>query len=56
MGDFISAIVLLPALCLCFYAAERVINHFVEKKRRKERMRVIRMKRRELAYELSRCA
>ena len=56
MGDIISAIVLLPALCLCFYAAERVINHFVEKKRRKERMRVIRMRRRELAYELSKCA
>lgn len=56
MGDFISAIVLLPALCLSFYAAERVINHFVEKKRRKERQRVIRMRRRELAYELSRYA
>lgn len=56
MGDFISAIALLPVLCLCFYAAERVINHFVEKRRRKEKMRVIRMRRRELAYELSRCA
>ena len=56
MGDFISAIVLLPALCLCFYAAERVINYFVEKKKRKERMRMIRTMRRELAYELSKCA
>ena len=56
MGDFISAIVLLPALCLSFYAAERIINYFVEKSKRKERMRMIRMRRRELAYELSKCA
>ncbi len=56
MMDVISAVVMLPALCLCFYAVERVINHYVQKNKRKEKMRVIRSRRKELAIELSRCA
>lgn len=54
--DFISAILLLPFLFLCFYAAERVINKFVQKKKRQEKMRIIRNRRRELAIELAKCA
>lgn len=56
MMDIISAIVMLPALCLCFYAVERVINHYVQKNKRKEKMRIIRSKRKELALELAKCA
>ncbi len=54
--DLISAIVFLPFLFLCFYAAERVINRFVQKKKREEKMRIIRNRRRELAIELAKCA
>ena len=54
--DIISAILLLPFLFGCFYAAERVINNFVQKKKRKEKMRIIRSRRRELAIELANCA
>ena len=56
MMDIISAIIMLPALCLCFYAVERVINHFLEKNRRKAKMRIIRSRRKELALELAKCA
>ncbi|MBQ8338073.1 MAG: hypothetical protein IJY33_02905 [Oscillospiraceae bacterium] len=54
--DLISAIVFLPFLFLCFYAAERVINKYVQKKKREEKMRIIRSRRRELAIELAKCA
>ncbi len=54
--DLISAIVFLPFLFLCFYAAERVINKYVQKKKREEKMRIIRNRRRELAIELAKCA
>ncbi len=56
MMDIISAIVMLPALCLSFYAVERVINHFVQKNKRKEKMRIIRNKRKELSALLADCA
>ena len=56
MMDIISAIILLPALCLSFYAVERVINRYVEKNKRKAKMRVIRTRRKELALELAKCA
>jgi len=56
MMDFISALLFLPLLCLCFYAAERIINKFVQKRKRAEKMRIIRSRRRELAIELARCA
>ncbi len=56
MMDVISAIIMLPALCLCFYAVERVVNHYVQKNKRKEKMRIIRSKRKELAIELAKCA
>ena len=54
--DFISAILLLPFLFVCFYAAERVINRFVQKKKREEKMRIIRNRHIELAIELAKCA
>ena len=56
LADIISAVFLLPTLALFVYAAERVIDHFVQKEKRKERMRIIRAQRRELAIELSKCA
>ncbi len=56
MMDIISAIVMLPVLCLCFYVVERVLNHFVQKRKRVEKMRIIRSRRRELALELAKCA
>ena len=54
--DIISAILLIPTFCLCVYAVERVINHFVQKKKRAEKKRIIMQRRRELALELARCA
>ena len=56
LADIISAVFLLPTLALFVYATERVIDHFVQKEKRKERMRIIRAQRRELAIELSKCA
>lgn len=56
LADIISAVFLLPTLGLFVYLAERVIDHFVQKEKRKERMRMIRAQRRELAIELSKCA
>ena len=54
--DLISAILILPAFAVCVYAVERVINYFLEKERKKQRMRLVRRQRRELAIELSKCA
>ncbi len=56
LADIISAVSLLPVLGLLVYATERVIDHFVQKEKRKERARLIRAQRRELAIELSKCA
>lgn len=54
--DIISASLLLPLLFFSFYVVERVISHYVEKKKRARRLRIIRSRRRELELELSRCA
>lgn len=54
--DIISAALFLPMLGVLVFAVERVINHFLEKEKRKQRMRMIRAQRRELAIELSKCA
>lgn len=54
--DLLSAVLVIPAFAVCVYAVERVINHFLEKERRKQRMRLIRKQRRELALELANCA
>lgn len=51
--DFLGAVLLLPTFGLCVYAVERVINHYVEKKRREEKMRLIKKRRRELALYLA---
>lgn len=51
--DFLGAMLLLPAFCLCVYVVERVLNRFVEKKRREEKMRLIKKRRRELALYLA---
>ena len=51
--DFIGAMLLLPTFCLFVYAVERVLNRFVEKKRREEKMRLIKKRRRELALYLA---
>lgn len=56
LADIISAVTLLPMLGLFVYVTERVVDHFVQKEKRKERMRLIRAQRRELAIELSKCA
>ena len=54
--DIISAVAFLPFLCLCFYIAERIIDRFVQKRKREEKMKIIRSRRRELAIELAKCA
>jgi len=54
--DLISAMLLLPTLCLFFYIAERIVNKYVQKQKRAEKKRIIELRRRELAIELAKCA
>jgi len=54
--DIISAALLIPSFMFCVYVVERVIDHYVQKKKRAEKLRIIHQRRRELALELSRCA
>lgn len=54
--DFIGALLFLPALCLCFYAVERVLDRQLQKRKRALKMRIIRSRRRALSSELRKCA
>ena len=54
--DIISAALLIPSFLFCVYVVDRIINHFVQKKKRAEKLRIIHQRRRELALELARCA
>lgn len=54
--DIISALLLIPSFMFCVYVVERIIDHYVQKKKRAEKLRIIHQRRRELALELSRCA
>ncbi len=54
--DIISAVLLIPSFMFCVYVVERIIDHYVQKKKRAEKLRIIHQRRRELALELSRCA
>lgn len=56
IGDIISALLLLPTLFAMFYVAERVINRYVQKKKRAAKRRIIEIRRKELALELAKCA
>lgn len=56
IGDIISALLLLPTLFGMFYVAERIINRYVQKKKRAEKRRIIEIRRKELALELAKCA
>lgn len=56
LTDLTSAILLLPCLGVCVYVVERVLNNYVQKKKRAERLKIIRARRIELARELSQCA
>ena len=54
--DIISALLLIPSFMFCVYVVERIIDHYVQKKKRAEKLRIIHQRRRELALELSKCA
>ncbi len=54
--DIISAVLLIPSFMFCVYVVERIIDHYVQKKKRAEKLRIIHQRRRDLALELSRCA
>ncbi len=56
MDVLLSAVLFLPTLCLSFYAVERILNRFVQKAKREEKLRIIRNRRLELYYEMKKCA